>query len=338
MTHTPRNSTDQQEIWQRQLRHARGMLRIYRWALALSLLMNGVLLLLLFFAKIPQQGRAIYINGEQVAIVRHEQAAAAVRKRLLAQAAGQGTGATFKERWEEATIPTRGEPVLSVSEAVQKLKNKVTVLQEAYAIEANEQQLVIVPTREMAQAVLDRLQGRYAAPSDAVVRLTKLVPKPKIRPCAVPPEHIVRDEQKAVEAIQQARREAVYIVQPGDYPEQIAAKHQMSLEEFWRLNPHLRGKALRAGQPAKVLQASGGLKVVTIKEMATIEAIPPPVQKQFTGELPKGAQKVVQPGRAGYKRVRWEITMYNEREVTRRRLSEETVQAPHPQIVLIGRK
>ncbi len=314
------------------------MLQIYRWALALALLLNGVLLMLLFFAKIPQQGRAIYINGEQAAIVRNEQAAAAVRKRLLAQAAGATAGVTFRERWEEATIPTKGEPVLSVAEAVQKLKNKVTVLQEAYVIEANEQKLVIVPTREMAQAVLDRVKSRYAAPSDAVVRLTKLVPMPKIRPCSVPPEHIVRDEQKAVEAIQRARREAVYIVQPGDYPEQIASKHQMSMEEFWRLNPHLRGKALRAGQQAKVLQASGGLKVVTIKEMATIESISPPVQKQFSGELPKGAQKVVQPGRAGYKRVRWEITMYDDREVARRRLGEEIVQAPHPQIVLIGTK
>ncbi len=315
-----------------------GLLRLYRWCLVASLLLIAVLMVLLFYAKAPPLGRAILIDGKPVALVRNERAAAAVRQRLLGSAGGPGGRATFRETWGDETRRTDGERILSVSEAVRLLKGKVTVLREAFAIEESGHQLVILPSREMALTVLDRLKAKYASPSDAVVRKTRLQPEPAIRPCTVLPAEIVTDEAQAADLLTNARRQETYTVLAGDFPERIASAHGMAVRELWDLNPGLRGRSLHPGQQVRVLGRHSGLTVVTIKETVTTVAIPAGVRRQTTSELPRGQKRVAQPGRAGSKRVRWEVTMNDAREVSRRPLGEEVIAAPQPQLVLIGTK
>ena len=332
------HKTEEMHLLERRAARLQVLLHIYRWCLATALAVIIMLTALLLFAKAPTYGRAIIIDGKPLVLVRNEKAAAAVRDRLLAAAGGAGGGATFREKWEDAARLADGEPVLSVNEAVQALRDKVTVLKEAVAIEVSGHPLIVVPTREMAQTVLDQLKARYASPSDAVVRMTKLRPAPMIRPCAVLPQRIISDPELAVRALLNARREDTYRVQAGDYPERIAAAHEMSLDELWQLNPDLRGKGLHPDQEVKVLTSHGGLTVVTVKETVSTEEMPPPIAKQPTVTLPQGQKKIADPGKPGRKRVRWEVTMNNDREVSRRALSEEIIVEPAPQLVLIGTK
>jgi LysM repeat protein len=322
----------------RRVTRLEGLLRLYRLGLAAAAGVVVLLAALLLFAKAPVFGRAILIDGKSLVLVRNEKAAVAVRNRLLASVGGADGGATFKQKWEDVTRPTDGEPVLSVNDAVRALRGKVTVLKEAVAIEASGLRLVVVPNRELAQSVLDQLKARYASPSDAVVRSTELQPLPLIRPCAVLPEKIITDPQQAVQALLRARREGTHEVRAGDYPERIATAHDMSLEQFWQLNAGLRGQTLHPGQQVRVLTTRGGLTVVTVRETEVIVTIPAPVTKQATATLPKGQKQVADPGRPGSKRVRWRVTMRNDREVSRRLLKEEIMTEPKPQIVLVGTK
>lgn len=328
----------EQQLLERKLYRAQGLVRLYRWCLIASLLVVGMLTILLFFAKAPRLGRAILINDQLVGMVRNEKAAVAVRERLLAQARDGGPGQTaFREKWEDVTRPVENARVLSIGEAVAALKPKVTVVKEAYAIENAGLSLVVVPTKESARNVLDRLKGKYANVNDAVVRVTKLRPEPVIRPCTAVPGEIVTDEAAAAAQLGSSRAvPEVYLVRKGEYPQRIASQHGISLDEFWTLNPDLVGKELRVGQKVKVLSRVEGLTVVTVKECIGTKAIAPPVKRLATKELPAGSKKTVKPGKAGQKRVRWEVTMHNDREVRRRSLSEEIVLAPEPQEVLIG--
>jgi LysM repeat protein len=325
-------------LLERRLQRLQGLVRLYRWCLTVALALSGVLTILLFFAKAPPLGRTILINGKPLVMVRNEQAAAAVRQRLLEAGGGAKGRATFRESWEDATNPTGGERVLSVNEAVQALKDKVTVLHEAVAIEIAGQQLVVVSSREMAQNVLDRLKAKYASPSDAVVRHKGFSPEPTIRPCTVPPSRIVTDEAEAAARLTSARRQRTYVVQAGDYPERIASSHGMELSELWDLNPGLKGRTLHRGQQVQVLGRRVGLTVVTIKETVTTVTIPPGTRRQPTATLPRGEQRVTAAGRPGRKHVRWTVTMNNEREVSRRPLGEEIIVEPTPQLILIGTK
>jgi len=312
------------------------LLLIYRWCLVAALSLVAVLVLLLFYAKAPPLGRLIVIDGRPTALVRNEKAATAVRERLLAGGGGVNGRATFRESWEDATHPVDGGSILSVNEAVRLLQGKVTVLREAFAIEEGGNQLVVVPSREMAQAVLDRLKAKYASPSDAVVRLTKLSPPPVIRPCTALPSEIIADEAEAVNQLTNSRCEQTHVVKAGDYPERIASSRDMSLAELWRLNPGLKGQTLRPGQQVRVYGKHGGLTVVTIKETVTTVSIPPGVRKEPTATLARGQKRIVDPGQPGRKRVRWEVTMRNEREVSRRPLGEEIIAPPKPQLIQIG--
>ncbi|MGE5531630.1 MAG: hypothetical protein ACM3VW_05900, partial [Bacteroidota bacterium] len=236
----------------RQLEHRlhslQHMLTIYRLSLGVAVVVIIVLAALLLFAKAPHFGRAIIIDGKVVAMVRNEKAAAAVRERLLAQATGGSTtsGASFREKWEDAPRSAEGADVLSISQAVTLLRPRVTVLLEAFAIENGGLRLVVVPSKESAERVLDRLKARYAASPDAVVRSTKLRPSPVIRPCMDIPTHIVSDELEAVKRLSSSGGiPGTYMVRAGDFPARIATSHHMSLDELHRLNPDSRGRDLR---------------------------------------------------------------------------------------------
>lgn len=326
---------DQQiRLLERRVLQLQAQLRMCHWgagaAALLVVLIGGVLL----FGRTPPVARAIVIDGKPVVLVRSEKEAAVVRQRLLATA-GEGR-ATFRETWQDATRPTNGQRILSVSEAVRVLKDKVTVLKEAFAIEAGGNLLVVVPTQEMAQTVLDRAKAKYASPTDAVVRMTQLRPQPTVRPCTELPSRIVTEEDKAVAELAHSRRRMNYFIKAGDYPEQIAGKFGMTLDEFWEANPGLQGTTLHPGQRVQVLCKQPGLAVVTVKETVITETIPAGVQKQNSPTLPRGQTQITSPGKPGQRRVRWEITTTNDREVARRPLGEEIVSEPQPQLILVG--
>jgi LysM repeat protein len=329
-------STSDRQL-ERRLHSLQHMLIIYRLSLGVAVMVIIVLAALLLFAKAPRFGRAIIIDGKVIAMVRNEKAAAAVRERLLASAAGATTSeATFREKWEDAPRSAEGADVLSISQAVALLRPRVTVLLEAFAIENSGRRLVVVPSKESAERVLDRLKARYAGSPDAVVRRTSLRPSPEIRPCMAVPTHIISDELEAVKRLSNSGGiPATYMVRGGDFPASIASRHHMTLDEFHSLNPDSRGRDLRVGQRLNV-RGDSGLVVVTVKETVSTQTVAPPVVKERAPSLPRGERKIAQPGKAGAKRVRWEVIMNDDREVSRRAIAEEVMVAPVPQKVLVG--
>lgn len=314
------------------------LLHVYRWCLVLACAMLAGVLIVMLFGKSTQSGRAILIDNRVAAMVRNEKAAAEVRRRLLAAGGGDSdTPATFREKWEDATRPAEGAQILSVNEAVRALQPKVTVVVEAYAVEAAGQRLLVVPSREVAEGILNKLKARYASQDDAVVRQTRLTPEPTLRPITAPPDQRVADIMQGVERLATAHATPrTHTVSAGEYPERIAARYGMSVSELYRLNPGLRGDALHVGRKLNVLGPGAGLTVVTVKETVSTEITTAPVVRQATTSLAPGAIKTVQAGKPGRKRVRWEITMHNEREVQRRVLSEEVIAEPQPKHVLVG--
>ncbi|NPV46983.1 MAG: LysM peptidoglycan-binding domain-containing protein [Armatimonadetes bacterium] len=323
---------------ERKLARLEHVVHVQRIGLGLAGGIIVILLGVLLFGKTPRFGRAILVNDTVVAMVKNERAAAAVRERLLAEGRKGFEGvATFREKWEDATRPVDGAEILSVGQAVKALRPKLTVVVEACAIEANGTRLLVVPNESVATDILNKLKARYASQTDAVVKATRLKPEPVLRSVTVPPGEIVSEILQGVERLSQARATPrAYTVKPGDYPERIAEAQQMRLADLYRLNPGLKGTTLRVGQKLTVLGPGVGLTVVTIKETACTELIPPPVSRVRSDKLPQGQTKVQHPGQPGKKRVRCEVTMHNEREVSRRVLSEEVVLAPQPKRVLVG--
>jgi LysM repeat protein len=323
---------------ERQVTRLEHLVRLQRLGLGLACLVVAVLLGFLLFGKAPRFGRAILVNDSVVAMVKNERAAAAVRERLLdeGRAGFQGV-ATVREKWEDATRPVEGANILSFSQALRLLRPKLTVVVEACAIEANAVRLLVAPSDDVAGDMLSKLKARYASQSDAVVKVTRLLPEPVLRPVTVTPGEIVTEILQGVEALAQVHATPVeYRVRPGDYPEQIATRQGMKLAELYRLNPGLRDSTLRVGQKLRVLGPAVGLTVVVVKETAYTEPIRPPVERTPTRSLAKGVTKVKAPGRPGRKRVRCEVTMHNEREVARKVLSDEVIATPQPKQVLVG--
>lgn len=323
---------------ERRLARLEHLVRVQRMGLGLACLVIMALLGFLLLGKAPRFGRAILVDDNVVAMVKNERAAAAVRERLLAEGRKGFQGvATFREKWEDATRPVEGAQILSIGQAVRALRPKLTVVVEACAIEANAVRLLVVPSEDVAADMLNKLKARYASQSDAVVKATRLRPEPVLRSVTVPPQEVVSDILEGVEQLSRVHATPrTYQVKQGDYPERIAASHQMKLADLYRLNPGLKGDTLRVGQKLNTLGPGVGLTVVTIKETACTKPIPPPVSRVPSDKLAKGKTKVQHPGQPGKKRLRCEITMHNEREVSRKVLSEEVVVAPKPKQVLVG--
>lgn len=329
---------EQQRQLERKVQRLQDLLRIYRASLGLAVLLVIVLTTLLICGKAPRYGRAILINGKVVAMVRNEKAATAVREHLLAEGKGGAVGqATFLQSWEDEPSPVDGARLLSVPEAEKLLRPRLTVVVGAFAIEANGLQLVVVPTREAAELVLNKLMFRYIAKDESVTRLPRLKPEPVIRPTTAPPSEVVTDVSEAVARLADARTQPeTYVVKPGDCLEKIAAHFNMPVPALRRLNPQAKDKAMHPGQRLKVLGNNCGLTVVTVKQVTDTQEISPPVVRQLSPSLPKGETKVAFPGKPGRKSIQWQITLHNNKEIARKDLHEEVVLQPEPKRMLVG--
>ncbi len=329
---------DEQKALERKIKRLQTLLNIYRVSLAVAVVVIGLLLGFLLLGKAPCFGRCIFVDGQAMAMVRDEQAADKVRETLLARGRGELPGeATFRQKWEDEARPRENARILSIAEAVRVLEPKFTVVVEAYAIEVDGRALAVVPTKEFATNVLDKLKSRYASSADAVVKVKKLRPEPEIRPTTASPDEIVADIGAAVELLARARSQQ-YTIRSGDYPERIASRFKMTLDEFWSLNPQLKGQTLQVGKTVQVLGEDSGLVVVTVKEAVTTETLEPPVERQSTTSLQPGETKVADPGQPGRQRVRWEIISNNDKEVSRQAISREVIEAPQAKRVLTGAK
>ena len=311
-----------------------GELRVWRALTAIFALLSLVLLAVLYARTRGVMGWEISVDGKPVCLVPSEEVAESVRKRIIADAVGDTEcKAAIKERWT-----VKPPQILDAEKAYQKLKDKVHVLVEAYAIEVDGKPVVYLPSESAARQVLAMALERFAQSGQG-----ELVGKPRFREDVrvvqrqVEASKIIRDPKQALEKLLSGGQK-YYTVQKGDYPAKIAKKFGLTLAQLYQMNPGIRNKDLRAGQKLVVATTKPRVTVVTVRELTVHKPIPPPEERVETLSLPPGQTKVASPGEPGEKILTLRATFENERRVKAQILKSKVVKPPKPRKILVGAK
>ena len=125
----------QQDRTDRRYLRMQAALRTYRLALLLAVIVIVILAAVLLAGR-QRLARAINIDGEIAALVANKKAADQVSSRLLKEGKQDLPGqASFFQQWGDDSFPIEDREVLSVSEAIELLRPRLSVLVSAAAIE-----------------------------------------------------------------------------------------------------------------------------------------------------------------------------------------------------------
>ncbi len=312
-------------------------IRAYRAGLILCLIIILILASILLAGR-RRFARAIRIDGKSVCLVPNKAAADQVRTQLLAKGTGDLPGeAVFAEQWEDCTWPVEENEVLSVSEAIDLLRPKLTVLVSAAGICVDDNEVVVMATKELAEKVLDTLKARYISEEDKLLAAPKFRQKVLIADTQKPTDEILTDIGTAVGKLCQDRKSAkTYVVKPGDYPARIANKYKMSVSELYGLNPGLKGRTLYAGEKLKVSAPAAPITVVTVKEEVYTKELKAEPEKIYSPTLPRGERRVVSEAVSGKKKVYVRCVYENDKRVSKTPLKGQEIAEPIPERILIG--
>ena len=313
-------------------------LRVHRIALVIGAVVLTGVLLLAAFGQRRQVARGIRVDGETCCLVASQKDAEAVRKQIIDAAKGDLPGAAFiKEKWEDAAEEIDDRPVLSIAEAIECLKAKVTVHVAAAAIHVKGVNVAVLASEELAQSALDTLKSEYIGDESSKLISQTLEPEVSIGIVDKRPEHISTDIRQVVTQLRKTRREPTpYVIKTGDYPEKIAQAHDIPVKQLWALNPGLRGRTIHPGETIRVGTAVPAVTVVTVTEVTREETIEPPVKKRHSPAVKRGETRVEAEGKPGKRRGTYRITRRNDKRVAKELLHEEIIEKPQPRHLLIG--
>ena len=328
----------EQDHTDRRYRRMQAALRTYRTALLLAVILIVILTVILLAGR-GRVARAIKIDDNIAVLVASKKAADQVRSRLFKEGKQDLPGqASFAEQWEDASWPIGDREVLSVPEAIELLRPKLSVLVSAAAIEVDEQEAVVIATEELAKRVLDEVKRKYVGEEEAVLlEPQKFRQDVRIAEVSRPAEEILTELGTAVEQLTASGTTAkTYVVKAGDWPTKIAHNYGMSLSKLKELNPGVASRILYPGDRLKVSAATAPLTVVTVREETRIKQLPPETQEIYTPTLPKGEREVAREGKPGQKKV-WDRVVYeNSKAIRREPIRGIILEEPQAKRVLVG--
>lgn len=245
-------------------------------------------------------------------------------------------------------------------EVMEKLDELLSIEAVATELTIDEDTSVFVKNREAAEQVLDELKLQYVtkeqlkqiekrkAEKEALpalkenetrlidVRLSKNV---SISEKKVPPTQVLTVSEAVQYLLKGTLEEKKYKVQEGDVLGQIAADHEMSLDQLLSLNPGLTKESLlKINQELNITVVQPLIEVIVEKE--TLVKEPVPYQKEVVEDssMYKGDTKIKQEGKNGSREATYKISERNG-VVLNKELSDETVlEQPIPHIVIKGTK
>lgn len=301
-------SPEEHDIRYQRLEHT---LRLYRGGLLLCLLLLVVLAAALLAGGRHRVARAIRLNGVLICLVSNQAAAQQVRERLLEPVRRTyGANVVLREQWEDLDWPAGEEEVLTIDQAAGKLASLVTPLVCAVAIRVDDQQAVIVLSRDTAEKVLKAAQARFIGPGEVLVK-QDFGNQLDFAEVQVPPRLVEADISRAVDTLLRGSSYTrTYTVRKGDTPEQIASSLGLPLSELLRRLPAV-AQCPSAGTKLQVKISVPPLKVISIKEVVVDKRYQEAPQIVPSSSLKPGERRQVSAGEPGVKRVRAKQTWEN---------------------------
>lgn len=229
------------------------------------------------------------------------------------------------------TIALKSSKVDSAA-VLHNLANNSFFSKKGCAIIVDREEIVVLPTRAMAQELLDKLKQPYKESEKTVVDFVETV---EIKDKDIDNMKMPTFEEafKLLSAGKEGSK--IYKVQKGDTLWLIAKNNSISVSKIKEINPGL-GENIKEGQEIKLSSPVPLINVKT-KEITTLEqTIPFNTIQQKDEKSYSGSKKIISKGVNGLKQSLVEVVKENGRVVSVNPISEKIVKVPVAQKEKVG--
>ena len=223
-------------------------------------------------------------------------------------------------------------------EILDTLKSEIGWYVDGWSISVNNERTVFLPTKAIAEEVLDDVKKSYLPEGEELTFLDAEFVEPVEIIKEEIPIHILGSPDQAFRTLTEGREPVrEYKVQSGDSYWSIAERNNMTVDELKLINGATSDR-LAVGQVLKLSIPKPLLSVrVTVSSILT-EEIPFDTVYQNNANVTKGETKVLAAGAVGTLEIEYEIAQINGFSVEQKVLSETVVLAPVDKVVENGTK
>jgi len=223
---------------------------------------------------------------------------------------------------------------INTAEVLANLENKSFFTKKGYTIIANGQEIMVVPTKTMAEQLLEKLKEPYKKDNNTVVEFIENV---QIKEKSINDTKMLTFDEAFKMLSSGKQGSKIYKVQKGDTLWLIAKNNGVSVSKIQEINPDI-GENIREGQQIKLSTPIPLINIRT-KEVTTLEQqIPFNTIKQKDEKSYSDSRKVISKGQTGLKQSLIEVVKENGNVVQKNTISEKVVKAPIAQKEKVGVK
>lgn len=206
------------------------------------------------------------------------------------------------------------------------------------AIMIDGKQFVICSSKDDAENTLEEVQKKILGEND-LSKYSKVgfKQKVKIKEVDVPVTSISSMDQAVARIMDGGIKKETYEIQDGDTIFDLCMKFDISMDEFFEMNPEIKeSQFIAPGDVISLTKIAPALTVITVETSTFAEPIPFETEYKDDSDLYIGDERIAQEGADGKQSIRAKLTKENGKIVKRKDLSKEVIQAPVKQIVLKG--
>jgi len=286
----------------------------------------------------------IVVDGKAVACVPSEADAMEILQQVKKKTGCDPAEIEFKEDVVVTRAPRNARPV-SRHKAMRTVERVLSPVVPRWAIIVDGKPVVALPSRTIAGEVLDLAKFKFGKLAINLAEEPQFKENVTVDIAPVNPEIYCKTAEEAIERLfapaERSTQDSIYTVKKGDIAASIAARHGISLEKLWALNPGVNLHKLQVGDKIRVRTTQPGkpkLTVIVRDQFDRVETIPAPVRQISSAELYVGKSVELTPGRSGLRKIRVAAIYENGRKTGSEIISEEILREPIPRKIAVGIK
>jgi LysM repeat protein len=286
----------------------------------------------------------IVVDGKAVACVPSEADAMEILQQVKKKTGCDPAEIEFKEDVVVTRAPRNARPV-SRHKAMRTVERVLSPVVPRWAIIVDGKPVVALPSRTIAGEVLDLAKFKFGKLAVNLAEEPQFKENVTVDIAPVNPEIYCKTAAEAIERLfapaERSTQDSIYTVKKGDIAASIAARHGISLEKLWTLNPGVNLHKLQVGDKIRVRTTKPGkpkLTVIVRDQFDRVETIPAPVRQISSAELYVGKSMELTPGRSGLRKIRVAAIYENGRKTGSEIISEEILRKPIPRKIAVGIK
>lgn len=306
--------------------------------LLITCILAGSILLTALHQLASPNAVAVFINGQQVAVVANrDQANRALQEILKERGAGSYQGVRYTDQVDFKEVRANPQDIIAGEKLKSLLADKLHLVAAATVITIDGQPRLVLKDDATADAVLAEFKQAFEpSATTGQVQEVKFLEQVAYEHRQASPEEILNPEAALAKLKGTAAGSSIYTVKEGDSLWSIARAHNLLVDDIKRANPEIQGERLDIGQQLKLTTEQPLLQVMVVYNQEVKEAVPFTTRVEKTADLLRGQEKVVQEGSEGEQLVTYQVVTRNGVVVDKKILQQQILREPVYRVVQQG--